>query len=207
MELNCFNTHILIHVFMYFNSYSQKLEKFEVWNCMKWLSLTFWTTYNVLQMKQCSKTMDKTFSFPFKTNTRKSRILLTYEQYFFHILLNRIRVWKNGSCKNVNCILYQKKKSWQLKTFFSNLSIKSNAVIHISYTFQFLPICVSVIKRRIRMGTVNLEKKMLLNFFLHFSGERKNRITSFDVSRLNMYIANILNEPKLQSYILDCFIV
>ena len=149
----------------------------------------------------------KTFSFPFKTNTRKSRILLTYEQYFFHILLNRIRVWKNGSCKNVNCILYQKKKSWQLKTFFSNLSIKSNAAIHISYTFQFLPICVSVIKRRIRMGTVNLEKKMLLNFFLHFSGERKNRITSFDVSRLNMYIANILNEPKLQSYILDIFIV
>ena len=57
------------------------------------------------------------------------------------------------------------------------------------------------------MGTVNLEKKMLLNFFLHFSGERKNRITSFDVSRLNMNIANILNEPKLQSYTLDCFIV
>ena len=141
MELKCFNT--LIHIFIYFISCSLKLEKFEVWNCIKWLSVTFlWTTYNVLQMKRYTKNEEKLFLSSFKTNTRKSRILLTYEQYFFHILLNRIRVWKNGSCKNVNCILYQKKKILATKKFFPNLSIKSNAAIHISYTFQFLPIYV-----------------------------------------------------------------
>ena len=55
------------------------------------------------------------------------------------------------------------------------------------------------------MGTVNLEKTVLLNIFLHFNVERKNRITSFDVSKLNMYITHILNEPKLQRYIQQYF--
>ena len=62
-------------------------------------------------------------------------------------------------------------------------------------------------KEENKNGNSQPRKENALKFFLHFSGERKNRITSFDVSRLNMYIANILNEPKLQSYILDCFIV
>ena len=154
-------------------------------------------------MKRCTKNEEKTFLSSFKTNTRKSRILLTYEHYFFHILLNRIRVWKNGSCKNVNCILYQKKKILATKKFFPNLSIKSNAAIHISYTFQFLSLYVSVIKRSIKMGTACLQKTVLLNSF-HFNGERKNRITLFDVFRLNMHITNILNEPNFSS-IRQCF--
>ena len=47
------------------------------------------------------------------------------------------------------------------------------------------------------MGTASLQKTVLLNSF-HFIGERKDRITSFDVSRLNMYITNISNEPNIQ---------
>ena len=48
------------------------------------------------------------------------------------------------------------------------------------------------------MGTACLQKTVLLNSF-HFNGERKNRITLFDVFRLNMHITNILNEPNLSS--------